>query len=117
MDEEDDEVDIPLPSFATSSAPATAAAPNESDGAENEEDDEVRTVYGEINAEDIKIGEPIKDNDTSSGFREIKSTANGKPQKLDAIGIKSNTTLAFTPTLDEEFQVDIMKDEYYGDEE
>lgn len=125
----DDDIDIPMPTFATSSTPSASkdkgkGIPKKSDSTTNENsstssssNNAASSSYTPIEPENIKIGMPIRENDFSAGFKEIKSMANGKQQKLESAGIKTNMSLAFATQLDAEFDVALMKDDYYADEE
>ncbi|VVT53695.1 uncharacterized protein SAPINGB_P003703 [Magnusiomyces paraingens] len=122
-DEEEEDIDIPMPSFATSSSSTSKKEQNkqekinEKDEAEQQNKKEPDVIYSTILPENIKVGRPIRENDVTSGFTEIKSTANGKPQKLELAGITSNMTLAFTPTQENDFVVNVMADDYYRDDD
>lgn len=121
--DEDDEVDIdiPMPSFATSSSPENNGTSKDKGKSKSTSDktikNETLTSNEQVLPEHIKIGVPLVEGDIEGGFKELKDTVNGKPQTLEAAGIKNNATLAFTPSLDEEFIIQKMTDDYYADEE
>lgn len=111
----EDDLDIPMPSFATSSS-GSSSSTSKNDKGKGKKIAAPKEIKP-LNPEDIKIGMPIRDGDFSSGCKEIKSTANGKKQKLETAGIRTNISLAFTTSLEDDFKVEIMNDEYYGDDD
>lgn len=100
---EDHEIDIPKPSFEVEDIPIPKPSFETGGESSNDEKKEEKTEETcQLKEEDIKIALPGDSEFTS--FKELKDS--------DVLGtLKDNDVVAFTPSQEDEFEIEIIRDE------
>jgi hypothetical protein len=99
---EDDEIDIPKPSFEVEDIPIPKPSFEiESESSNGEKEEKIKETHQLMEA-DIKVALPEDSEFTI--FKELKDS--------DVLGtLKDNDVIAFTPSQEDEFEIEIIRDE------